>query len=663
METAVELIGYHPFAKDDKQRLRTRIATLFAGNRVLWTANPPFHMGQRLAFIDELNRQRAADGFPPLSPDDEAELHRGAVDLIIEPDGVQIRPDPEQMEMAFAADELLQTFVSKRQIRYLRVNLPAVHDAIEKRGELWRITAVPKSLEERDKLIAGSRVGLFGDPIYYYNAITGTRWLTCEAFSRLGARDDFSLATYLQEIADHCGRQNRLGQPELDFFAVDVGSFGASRFAGLNFKELPATELRDRYERLKNHFHAATFEPYRSDNPRHKPWFQRMFDALFMEGNETRSNLLQEGISHEFQLEVDWRPGGRFEEGEFLLDPIYEEARTNPDDTALQELCDPRVQPIIYNLLREFADVEYINVARVPNSLSVSRQQRRGRRGVYIVVLRARSEAKLIKRFIRLQKWGVWEHLDEGKDLLSSIMESEDYTDFWLDRRLGCRQLGMNLTCRVVMRRLREPYQGTNQFYLNRAIHTPYFEREFLEGIATDKIPVDRYTRPGYALRLAALLGRAAVPSIIVGRSLEEGSKPVFDDGDEVLVEDAQGLPAYIYVGDHSGAFGEWKKPLLDYASYYARPVNYREKYFSNVREFAEVYLDAFREGFRHVQADYELRHRAFDAMFKHTHYDPNGSFAYRWEQVLLRLERTDLDQLIAEIRRHIYVLNIARTI
>lgn len=659
MEPAVEIIGPHPFARDEKGNLRVRIATLFTVERVLWTAWPPFHMGQREGYIQDLNARRAAAGHPPMTFGEEEALHLSTVDLIIEPDAVEIRPDPERMDLAFAADELLQTIVSKREIRYLRVNLKAVHDAIEERGELWRIGTVPKSLEERHKLIFGSRVALFGDAIYFYNAITGTRWLTYETFARLGAKDDVTLAGYLQEIADHCTRQNRLGRPELDFFAVDVGSFGANRFEKITFRELPPTELRERYERLKDHFHSATFEPFRVDDAQLKPWFQRMFQALFLEGNETLNSDLQEGFGDEFRLEVEWRPGGRFEEGEFLVDSIFEEARENPGNPVLQELCDPRVKPIIFNLLREYSDVKYINVARVPNSLSQRKEQKRGRRGVYIVVFRSRSEPKPIKRFLRLQKWGVWEHLDEKKDLLTSIMESDEYTEFWLDRRLGCRQLGMNLTGRVVMRRLREPYTGENVQFAKQPIYTTYFEREFLEGIATDKLPVDRYTRPGYAICLATLLGRAAVASIIVGRSLEEGKKPVFDDGDEVIVEDASGLPACLYVGDHSGAFGEWEKPLLEYASYYAKPVNLRDKYFTQAREFAEAYLVAFAKQFEHVQKDYRLRRRAFDAMFKHTHYDPKGSFSYRWEQVLRRLDQTDLDQLVAEIRRHIWVLGV----
>ena len=657
MEPVVEIIGPHPFERDAQGQLRTRIATLFTVNRVLWTAHPPFHMGQRLAFIDWLNAQRAEGGEPPLDAGDEEALHLSTVDLIIEPDALQIRPDPERMKLAFAADELLQTVVLKPQIKFLKVNVPAVHDAVEHRGELWRITTIPKGLEERHRLIFDARVALFGDPIYFYNSLTGTRWLTYHAFTQLEGKDDAALAACLQEIADHSGRTNRLSRPELDFFAVDIGDFGANRFAGLDFRRMSSAELRDRFARLKDHFRSATLAPYRVDDALVRPWFQRMFHTLFMEGNDTATGELQEGFSDEFRLEVQWQPGGRFEEGEFLGDSMVQDAAEHADDPIFQKWSDPLVKPIIFNLIRAYGDVEYINVARVPNSLSVARRQNRGRRGVYIVVFGMRRSQKPIKRFIRLQKWGVWEHLDEGKDLLRSIKESEEYTEFWLDRRLGCRQLGMNLSCEVHMRRLTEIYRGTNPHFYGQTIHTTYFEREFLEGVATDKLPVDRYVRPGYAERLAALLGQAAVASLIVGRALDDGSRPVFDDGDEVVVEDANGMPESIHVGDHSGAFGEWQKPLVEYAGYYARPVNTRDRFVPQRRVFAEHFLEAFEAQFRHIQGDYRLRRRAFDSMFKHTHYDPNGSFAYRWEQVLRRLDQTDVSQLVAGIRRHIYAL------
>lgn len=45
---AVEIIGPHPFERDDKGNLRIpRIATLFTVERILWTAWPPYHMGQQ----------------------------------------------------------------------------------------------------------------------------------------------------------------------------------------------------------------------------------------------------------------------------------------------------------------------------------------------------------------------------------------------------------------------------------------------------------------------------------------------------------------------------------------------------------------------------------------------------------------------------------------
>ena len=259
---------------------------------------------------------------------------------------------------------------------------------------------------------------------------------------------------------------------------------------------------------------------------------------------------------------------------------------------------------------------------------------------------------------MRLQKWGVWEHLDEGKDLLQSIKESDDYTDYWLDRRLGCRQLGMNLTRRVAMRRLSEIYNGANARFRGEMIRTIYFEREYLPGIATDKLPLEKYARPGYGPKLADLLGRAAASSMIVGRALEAGTRPAFDDGDEVVREGEDGLPAEILVGDHSGAFGEYKLPLETFAAHYARPVNTRDKVVPNPQAFATAYLDAFREQFLHIQGDYRKRRRAFDTLFKHCKYDAGGSFAFRWECVLRRLDQTNPDALVEAIRQQIWVLN-----
>ena len=91
-------------------------------------------------------------------------------------------------------------------------------------------------------------------------------------------------------------------------------------------------------------------------------------------------------------MQIEWLPGGRFEEGEFLFDSIFDEAASQPEDAELQRLCDPRAKGIIFNLIREYGDLDYVNVGCVPESLSLDRPQKQGRRGVYLAELRSRSE-------------------------------------------------------------------------------------------------------------------------------------------------------------------------------------------------------------------------------------------------------------------------------
>ena len=163
------------------------------------------------------------------------------------------------------------------------------------------------------------------------------------------------------------------------------------------------------------------------------------------------------------------------------------------------------------------------------------------------------------------------------------------------------------------------------------------------------------------AERLARLLGKAAASNIIVGRTYDAGGTVVFDDGDEVVLEGDDGLPRELLVGDHSGAFGEYTRPLVEFAKEYARVVNDRAPYLPDPRTFAEIYLAAFREWFLHIQGDYRKRRRAFDNLFNHCRYDPGGSFAFRWEGVLRRLDQTNVDELVEAIRKRITVLGAKR--
>ncbi len=659
MGTQLEVIGPHPFARDDQGRQVTRIGTLFPHQSALYTQPPGVHAWQRLNFIDWLNARRAAQALAPLTSDEEQSISCNSVDLVFEADHIMIRPDPERMTLAFAADELLQGLVSKRQVRFLSLADVRVREAIKRRGECWRLSSIPKGREAKARIVLASKVHINGRPIYFYNRLTGTRWLTYQEFEKLVDLPAPELAAHLQEIAEHSARRNRLEHPEVSFFAVDLRQFGPRDFAEVRYDQLAPEALRVRFEELRARFRSAVHDSFSRDDPQNKSWLERMVATLFLEGNEAQTEQILSGLSPEFFLQIEWLAGGRFEEGEFLLDSVFEEAALNPNEPELQRLCDPRAKEIILNFIRDYGDLEYINLGSLPESLSLDRPQTEGRRAVFLAEFRARSEPVPVKRFIRLQKWGTWEHLDEGKGLLESMQESDEYTDYLLDRRLGCRQLGMNLCRRLFMRRLHEVYYGHNQQYTGKVIRTTYFEREYLAGIATDKLPLDRYLQPGYASRLAMLLGQAAAPALIVGRSFDS-TRPAFDDGDEVVREGDDGLPSEILLGDHSGAFTEYKLPLITFAADYARPVNRRESVLPDPREFAETYLAALQQNLLHIQGDYRKRRRAFDNLFKHCKYDPAGSFGYRWECVVRRLDQTDVEALLEAIRSNIRALRPA---
>ena len=245
-----------------------------------------------------------------------------------------------------------------------------------------------------------------------------------------------------------------------------------------------------------------------------------------------------------------------------------------------------------------------------------------------------------IVSIIRMQKWGVREHLDDGMPLLQAMFKSDEYTEYVLDRRFACHHLGMNIPKHVTTRKVCERYVGSQTGPAGTMIWSPYFRRAYIPGIATDKMPRQRFQDTEFSLGFARQLGLAAAPNIIVGRCDDIEDKVLFDDGDEVMIEDARGMPAEIKVADQTGTFVDYLKPLQVSAAAYADPVNRRIEYLPDPEGFARAYLDAFVEKFSCVQEKYRRRRKAFDTLFKNRPYSVDGSLAYRWEQVLKRLDR-----------------------
>ncbi len=649
------ILGEHPLAKDAGGKLKSRIATVCPFGNTIVTL-PGIHATQRMAYVEMLSRRRQAEGLAPLSREEEIAEWQNSVDAIVEGDTILIRPDPDNMSLGFRADELLQKFVPKHRIKFLLVRDRQVRAAIKQRGECWRISALPKTPDEMIRMIAASRIAIHGDELYYYSKATGTRLLTCEAFSRLGALDDAALRRHLREIREFSAGLNRHGNREIAFFMAG-GGFSKADFAPHDFDAMDGPAIRTVYETLLQRFREAVPPEFREDSLENLEWRNHIYAALIGEDEKVISEESLLGLGSEFFMGIEWLPGGRIEEGELIFDSAFDlaEESRNPE---LRRLCDEKCRGFIFNFVREYGDLEYVNIGRVVSSLS-QRVQSPGRRDVYIAEVKQRGIPEEIVKIIRMQKWGIREHLNEGRKLLDAIIRSEEYTEYILDRRLGCRQLGMNLPARSTAKRISERYVGPRREAQNAMIWSPYFERDYIHGMATDKIPPQKLADAAFASRLARLLGQAAAVNMIVGRCCGRG-RVVFDDGDEVVVLGNAGLPVEIVVADQTGTFADYGADLEHFAAEYAEAVNRRLAMLSNPEEFASLYVDAFIARLSKIQLEYRKRKRAFDCLFKHRPRDEAGSFAYRWECVLDRLRQADPSSLGKLIQSHIVAVGAA---
>jgi hypothetical protein len=604
------------------------------------------HALQRLFYRDRLNAQRRLQELPDLTEDETDEVWDNAVDLIMQDSDVLIRPEPVRMPLAFEADECLQELLSKRRIRFLHARNALVQQAIRARGEYWRISAQPQKDEEIVRAIAQSKLAIGGQPLYYYSLATGTRFLTVQALASLGALESPDLRQHLIEIRDYSAKRNRSHHSELAFFAAD-GSFGEKSFAGRDFEGATSKRLRDWLAELTEAFRRAVDPALHADQPGTPAWRNRMFACLTDERDETLSDTMVSGLTPEFFRQIRWFPGGRVENGELMFDPVFDEQRQDPNDPELARLCDPRVKGFIFNYVREFGGLQYVNIGGLMPGLR--KRPAVGGHRAYLAEVKHRGADKPLLRILRIQQWGIREHLNEGKDLLTSIMEAQDYTEYTLDRRLGCWELGMPLPGRIDNHSLPEIYYWKSGEQHYTRIWTTYYERDFINGLATDKIPDARLKDEAFALRVATLLGHAAAPNLVVGRTTTEG-EVIFDSGDEMLLMDEQGLPQRLVVADHAGTFNDYASPLARFAACYARPVLSRAKRLQNPITFAAAYLEALSERLVEMQDEYREKRRAFDTLFQHSK-QGERTFAWRWANVLARLDRTDVTDLADRIR------------
>ena len=95
-----------------------------------------------------------------------------------------------------------------------------------------------------------------------------------------------------------------------------------------------------------------------------------MFSALIAETD----NVVPEGVllalSPEFHMQIQWLPGGRIVNGELLFDEVFEEEPDEPGDPGGAASCDNNAREFLYNLVRTYEDLEYVNIGQVVISAS-----------------------------------------------------------------------------------------------------------------------------------------------------------------------------------------------------------------------------------------------------------------------------------------------------
>ena len=641
----MKLIGEKIFAKDAEGRLMSRIGTMFFRTPGLVTKRG-VHAMQRLMWIDEINAEREKEGKPPLTlAEEEAEVAE-SVDLIFTEDLALIRPNPDRMDLAFRADEELQKLVAKPRVRYLNTHSAKVREALRARGENWRMARQPISQDDMAHLIAKSKVPIEEAPIYYYNRITGTRFLTVSTYDEVSRMPDAAFRAQIDEIVTGLNKRNRAGYPEVDVFPPVTPIAVKRTFQSLKVAELDDAALRAACEKIALDWRMALPADLREETVVNFEWRNEMCHALTRGPNETAAEEQEivSGISPEFYRQIEWLPGARLEGGEVIFDDLYDEA-ARTQDPELLALCDSRVKALIFNMTRLYGKLSYFNVGRIAHSLS-RRPDAAPRRGhAYIVQVQEADMAEPRVVMIRLQKWGVAEHLDEGKDLLQSIFETEEYADYVLDRRLMCCQLGMPLPTRLGYGQFTEKYHGPNE-YNGTTIRTGYFVRAYVPGLASDKVPLAKYRNPAWAQKFAFLMGEAAALDLVVGRRNSVSGELLFDFNYEVVQMGEDGLPASVCVTDHAGSFVDYMRDYADYVADYAAFAKRREEYVSDSALFAKSYVEGFRRKLAETQQAYRARRRAFDGLFVDRPYDTNGSGAYRWACALKRLDACEPDRI-----------------
>ncbi len=631
----ITFIGPDFFEKDQNGDLLSPIASVFPKYRTIINVRG-IHACHISIMLELLKRRSHAEDRGEIDEGElELELYNDAVSLLFRDTLILVRSDPADMERVFAADQILQSFCPKERIQFTGLHIPEVRRQLRHRGESWRVSPAPRSALEISSYVRASKVQVSTGLTLYYSAPSGGRFLTYDEFIRIRPllrQDPKEALARLEEILNLLERVNSWGSRELSFFlsaGARLDSKGLREVVSLleDFSASTSTEQVERaFDRFAFDFAQSAGSELMVDDYHNPVWRTTMFCRLFgIDEQEMEEWSLD--LSPEFHLNVRWLPGASVVGDELRFDPR----------------AHGRVQGLISHFWEKSGGLVSINVGHIEESQS-ARDISGEERDVYLVVVTTKDQQDSI-RIIRLMKWDVIQRIRMGIPLDQAIAETIKYRDYILDRLNAATQLGFPILSYNEIR-LDEDVPGLG------LLPTFFYDRQYIPGVVTDKIPISCYKNPNFIMSLAGLLGAAATFTLVLGRASPRTGKIFYDDGDELIQLNSISIPVRLIIIETTGSFTDWTTPLLtllpqcltrfrvhlDKALESGVPPQIIEWAVAIFAEALSDKLDAIKEIASAPSS--KIRFLFSDRTFE------QGGIRHRWEGILDRLEATDVEEL-----------------
>ena len=627
----ITIIGEDFLAKDACGNPRNTIATICPGYRIAVTGRNEIHGMQIIRAVNHLRKL-----YPHLKETDlMQQVCQEAVPLHIIGHKIIIRMEPSKIKQALSADDLLQELaIPKESIQFTGFHEAEVRKEMSLRGEIWRICPAPVEEKDFSNLLRCCRIKLGTDTLFLYNRHTGEHVLTYEEFAGIRClfrNDRHEAVARLKEIIYLSKLINNRQCPELGFLLPKNRKIN-THFLHEAVHLLENTPFDQQIQKAEalldqflNEFAALAGPELVADNPKCDFWRMTVLDRIY-NIDEKKTIEWSLGLGREFYLNLKWLPGARISKNDLIFEPN----------------APPKVKSLIRHYWNTRKDIISINVGFIECPLT-NRDRTGEEREVYIIML-GLADGREDIRHVRMSKWDVVNRINSGLSLEQAIKETDLYRDYIIDRLNAARALGLPIP---VFKEI--DIEGK---YKENAIPVYYFERDYIPGIATDKIPHIFYSKKDFLPRLSYLLGKAAAASLVLGRSDPRSSALYFDDGDEVIQLNEQEFPEKLILIETTGSFKNWTSPIADMLPHCLEHLGQHmakagkqnipsEEFPKAIEAFAQGVISEIRR-MQELLADHALRLRSLFS----GRTPESGGIRIRWEAVLNRLEQTSTEEL-----------------